>query len=160
MVEKAAACGCPEIRDEDWDLTEREWPSTAYYGKRLWMFFHMPIGKAGRIAQARRELAEKGFTETEPSQVLVKDGLFAGAVLVAVSGEGETGPALKTIGPSKMVTKVSNGPKKEQKGAVSGLLSYIRSKLGAHPRAVYFWQVDCDRCREPGIEHVVVLAEL
>ena len=160
MVEKAAACGCPEIRDEDWDLTEREWPSTVYYGKRLWMFFHMPLGQAGRIAKARRELAEKGFTEIEPSQVLVRDGLIAGAVLVAVTGEGEAGPAIKTIGPSKVVTKVSNGSKKELKGAVSGLLSYIRSKLGAHPRAVYFWQVDCDRCREPGTEHIVILAEL
>jgi hypothetical protein len=160
MVEKAAACGCPEINDEEWDLAEREWPATLYYGSRLWMFFHIPIGQAGKVSRVRRDLAAKGFTEAEPSQVLVKDGLFAGAVLVAVTGEGEAGPALKTIGPSKMVAKVSNGPKKEIKGAVSGLLSYTRSKLGAHPRAVYFWQVDCDSCREPGQEHVVILAEV
>ncbi len=160
MVKKAAGCGCPEIRDEEWDLTEREWPSTAYYSKRLWMLFHIPIGQAAKIVGVRRELAEKGLKEVEPSQVLVKDGLFAGAVLVAVTGEGEPGPALKTLGPSKMVTKVSRGSKKDLKAAVSGLLSYTRSKLGAHPRAVYFWQVDCERCREPGIEHVVVLAEL
>jgi hypothetical protein len=160
MAEKAAVCGCPDIKDEDWDLAEREWPPTVYYTKRLWMFFHMPIGKIGKIAKVRRELAAKGFTETDPSQVLVKDGLFAGAVLIAVSGDGEPGPAIKTFGPANVVTKVSNGPRKELKGAVSGLLSYTRSKLGAHPRAVYFWQVDCDRCREPGIERVVVLAEL
>jgi hypothetical protein len=160
MIEKAAACGCPEIRDEDWDLVEREWAPTAYYRKRLWMFFHLALGRSGKIAKARSELAAKGYTEAEPSQILVKDGFFAGAVLVAVTGDGEPGPAIVTVGPSKMVTKVSNGPKKELKGAVSGLLSYTRSKLGAHPRAVYFWQVDCDSCREPGMEHVVVLAEL
>ncbi len=160
MVEKAAGCGCPEISDEEWDLTEREWPSTAYYSKRLWMLFHVPIGQKAKIARVRRELADKGLTEVEPSQILVKDGLFAGAVLVAVTGGEDLGPALKTLGPSKMVTKVSRGSKKDLKAAVSGLLSYTRSKLAAHPRAVYFWQVDCDRCREPGIEHVVVLAEL
>jgi hypothetical protein len=160
MVKKAADCGCPKIRDEDWDLTEHEWPSTVYYGKRLWMFFHIPIGKTGKIAKARRELAERGLSETEPTQILIKDGFFAGAVLVAVTGASEEVSSLRTIGPMKVVTKVSNGPKKELKGSVSGLLSYIRSKLGAHPRAVYFWQVDCDRCREPGIERVIVLAEL
>ncbi|MFA5867773.1 MAG: hydrolase [Actinomycetota bacterium] len=160
MVEKTAGCGCPEIRDEEWDLAEREWPSTAYYSKRLWMFFHIPIGQSNKIAKVRRELDDKGLAEADPSQVLVKDGLFVGAVLVAVTGEDVSGPGIKTIGPSKVVTKVSRGSKKDLKAAVSGLLSYTRSKLGAHPSAVYFWQVDCDRCREPGIDHVVVLAEI
>lgn len=160
MVKKATGCGCPEIRDEEWDLTEREWPSTAYFSKRLWMLFHIPLGQAAKIASVRRELADKGLKEVEPSQVMVKDGLFAGSVLVAVTDEGKSDIAIKTLGPSKMVAKVSRGSKKDLKATVSGLLSYTRSKFGAHPHAVYFWQVDCDRCRVPGIEHVVVLAEL
>lgn len=160
MKKRNPACGCPEILDEEWDLTERDWEERKFYKKRLWMLFHMPVGQAGKIAAARRDLAEKGLKETDPPQVLIRDAMLAGAVLVAVANDDVSDKSIVTLGPSKIVTKVSRGSKKELKGAVSGLLSYVRSKFGAHPRSVYFWQADCDTCREPGQEHIVVLAEL
>jgi hypothetical protein len=160
MAAETAACGCPEVRDEDWDLVEKEWEQTAYYSKRLWMFFHNAIGSARRIAAARAELSAKGLKEKEPAQVLIKDGLFAGAVLVAVADAAGSDAQLVTLGGTKTITKVARGSKKEIKAAVSGLLSYVRSKLGAHPRTVYFWRVDCETCRVPGEEHTIILAEL
>lgn len=160
MAAETAACGCPEIRDEDWDLVEKEWDQTRYFSKRLWMFFHTPFRPAAKTAAARAELAGKGMKEKEPAQVLIKDGFFAGAVLVAVADATETNPELITMGGAKIVTKVARGSKKEVKAAVSGLLSYVRSKLGEHPKAVYFWRVDCDACCVPGQEQTIILAEL
>lgn len=158
---KTAACGCPEVPDDEWDLAEREWDTTLYYTKRLLMLFHIPVLKTRQIAKVHRELADKGFTELQPTQVMIKDGLFAGAVMVAVTeSEITASPVLRTLAGSTVVTKIVRGSKKDAKSAVSELLSYVRSMRGAHPKAVYFWRFDCDRCREPGQENAVIIAEL
>jgi hypothetical protein len=157
----AKACGCPEISTEEWDLAEREMGGTIYYSVRLPMFFHIPLMAARTEAKAISALREAALEQAESGEILVRDGLFSGRLLIAVKNTDVTGNAkLRTLAGAKVISKVVTGTRKDLSAGVSGLLSYVRTKAGTHPKAVYFWKVDCLRCGRENESTTVILAEL
>jgi hypothetical protein len=156
-----SACGCPILEDEEWDLAEQEWDNTIFYTKAIPMFFHVPLGRDRREAKARAELVESGLSEASPGLTLLKDGLFRGKIMIALSGNAElTDKNLTSLAGRTVISKIATGGRREVSAAVSSLLSYVRTKAGTHPDAVYFWRTDCTRCAEPGGRRTVVLAAL
>lgn len=156
-----SACGCPVIEDVAWDLVERSWDDTQYYSKKIPMLFHLPIGRAGREAKARQELKAAGLTETTPTVTLLRDGMFSGTLLIAVDkAVPGTEPRMLSLAGATIIAKVATGTRRDVGAAVSSLLSYVRTKAGKHPKAVYFWRIDCPNCAEPPSRRTVILAEL
>lgn len=154
-------CGCPELATEEWDLAERELGDTVYYSSRLPMFFHIPLMAARAEAKAIAAIQQSGLELADSKQVLVRDGLFAGRLLVAVKTDSTAGNSrLMTLNGSRVISKVVSGNRRDLSAGVSGLLSYIRTKAGTHPTAVYFWKIDCLRCGEENASTTVILAEI
>lgn len=154
-------CGCPAIVDEDWDLTERDADETVFFSQPLWMLFHIPLGRKRARQKLGEALAKFGLKEAEPRIEMLKDGLFRGAVMVAVKERiPESEKGLITWQDSKLISKVVSGNRRETSAAVSGLLSYIRSKTGRHPKEVYFWRVDCESCGDKASPRTVIIAAL
>lgn len=157
----AKNCGCPELSTEEWDLAERELGGTVYFTSRLPMFFHIPIAASRTEAKANAAIAAAGLTRAESGEILIKDGLFIGQLMIAVTDtEIGTNPRLVSLNGAKIISKVVTGTRRDLSAGVSGLLSYIRTKAGTHPKAVYFWKIDCLRCGEENISTTVVLAEI
>lgn len=154
-------CGCPELATEEWDLVERELGDTVYYLSRLPMFFHIPIMRSRAQAKAIDALRAAGLEQAESGEILSRDSLFAGKLLIAVKNElTAENKRLVTLKGAKVISKVVSGSRRDLSAGVSGLLSYVRTKAGTHPKAVYFWKVDCLRCGEENASTTVVLAEI
>ena len=154
-------CGCPVIVTEDWDLVERELGDTVYFTSRLLMFFHIPILKTRAEAKALAALRAAGLNQAESGEILTRDGLFAGKLLVAVA-EGSIGISARTVSlkGTRVISKVVSGTRKDLSAGVSELLSYVRTKAGTHPKSVYFWNIDCLRCGEENVFKTVIFAEI
>lgn len=154
-------CGCPAIVDEDWDLTERDADETVFFSQPLWMLFHIPLGRRRALRKLDEALAKFGLSAAEPRLELLKDGLFRGAIMVAVKKRTpEADKRLTTWQGAKLISKVVSGNRRQTSAAVSGLLSYIRSKTEQHPKDVYFWRLDCESCGAKGSSRTVILAAL
>lgn len=158
---KVKECGCPEIIDRDWDLTEHTWKEKAFYQLSLPMFLHMPMGMGKKIEKAMAGIKEKRYTMSNPPMVLSKDGFFKGAVMVGIERPAEFGPEVVMLTGVRMISKVFVGPWKHLNRGVSELLSFIRSKEDTHPKAIYFWYASCLQCVEDeSKQKTVILAEL
>ncbi len=156
-----SACGCPVIDDVEWDLVERQWDDTPFFTTKMPMFFHLPIGRGRREEKARRELAAAGLIEATPNVVLLRDSLFRGSLWIAVDKPAlDMGSRMSSLAGANVIAKVSSGSRRDVMAAVSSLLSYVRTKSGKHPKAIYFWQIDCTRCAETPARRTLVLAEL
>jgi len=156
---KVSACGCPEIDDSEWDLKEREWDETVFYTRPFFRFFHMPIFSVKKTQKTMKALEEAGLEPAEPGFVLYKDGLFRGAILIAVKQrQAQAEERLFEMRGARVISKVVRGSRRDITAGVSGLLSYIRTKDGVHPSAVYFWKTDCSRCAAPEQPRAVILA--
>jgi len=160
ITSNTKSCGCPSIIDEDWELKETEWTETAFYKTRISMFFHVPIGLNKKLKKAREKMAEKGYSESIPHTVMLKDGLFSGLVLIGVEPATTREPDIEVVTSGPIVTKVFKSGGKSLNKTVAELLSYIRSKTDAHPEAVYFWLVTCDECMDGDQEKIVIIAKL
>jgi len=157
---KIKKCGCPEIVDSDWDLTEHVWEEKAFYVLSLPMFFHIPIGMGRRIERALAETQDKHYKLSEPPMVMSKDGIFSGAVMVGIQEPEVTDPRVVSLTGAEIVSKIHTGPWRGLNKSVSELLSFIRSKKGTHPAAIYFWYVTCSECAEEETHKTVILAQL
>ena len=154
-------CGCPAIVDEDWDLVERDADDTVFFAQPLFMFFHMPLARKRALKKVDEAFIKFGLSPAEPRLELMKDGLFRGAIMVAVNERTpEAEKRLNTWQGAKLISKVVSGNRRQTSAAVSGLLSYIRSKTEQHPKDVYFWRLDCESCGEKGSSRTVILAAL
>ncbi len=156
-----SACGCPVIEDVEWDLIERQWDDTPFFKTGILMFFHLPIGRRRREEKARRDLAAAGLTEATPNIVLLRDALFMGSLWIAVDKSmPDMASRMSSLEGETMIAKVASGSRRDVMSAVSSLLSYVRTKAGKHPKAIFFWQIDCTRCAQTPARRTLVLAEL
>lgn len=159
MEQNAKICGCPEIQDEEWDLSEHEWDRKSFMSQRVWMFFHFPIGLTSRIKKTIQKARDNNLDMTVPRRIMLEDGLFSGRVLVEVRTQEGQVPGLVVFEPATVVSKVFVGEKGLNKG-VAELLSYIRSKFDRHPSSVYFWYVTCEECGKEQEQKTVILAKI
>lgn len=158
---KVKDCGCPEIVDREWDLTEHIWKNKAFYQLSLPMFLHIPIGMGKKTEKAMAAVKEKGYKVSKPPMVLSKDGFFKGAVMIGVEKPAVSSPNVMVLPETKLISKVFIGPWKQLSRGVSELISFIRSKEDAHPKAIYFWYVSCLQCAEDESKlKTVILAEI
>lgn len=161
MDVSAKPCGCPELVTEEWDLVERELGDTAYFTANLPMLFHLPLMAARAEAKAIAALRSADLEQADSGEILVRDGLFAGRLLIALKdAKGADNPRVMTLSGAKIISKVVTGTRKDLSAGVSGLLSYVRTKAGTHPKAVYFWKIDCLRCGEENASTTVIMAEI
>lgn len=158
---KVKECGCPEIVDRDWDLTEHTWTDKAFYRIPLAMIMHTPIGMGKKIEKAMAAIKEKGYKLSEPPMIVSKDGFFKGAVMIGIERPAEFGPEVVLLPKIHLISKVFVGPWKQLGRGISELLSFVRSKEDTQPKAIYFWYVSCLQCVKDETElKTVILAEL
>lgn len=153
-------CGCPEIIDSDWDLAEHTWGEKNFYSLSLPMLFHIPIGIGRRIERAMAKTQDKQYKLSDPPMVMSKDGLFSGAVMIGIERPEVEDPRVISLSGAELVSKIHTGPWKELNKGVSELLSFLRSKKGTHPAAIYFWYVTCPECAEGETHKTVIFAQL
>lgn len=154
-------CDCPEIVDTEWDLTEHTWDDKSFFTVSLPMVMHRPIGLKTRMDKAMTRIREKGYKMIHPRTVLQKDGFLRGKIMIGIKKPAEAGPNVDVFHQARLVSKVFVGPWSGLGRGVSELLSFIRSKERAHPKAIYFWYVTCRQCVETENDmKTVILAEL
>lgn len=160
MADNVKKCGCPKIVDEDWDLKEHEWDDKHFYGVGVPMFLHIPVGLNRWLNAAVNAVRDKGYSQVNPPMIMMKDGLFKGLAMIGIANPVAPDPRVTTIHAGTVISKVHGVGRRGLTKAVAELLSYIRSKTGTSPQAVYFWYVSCEECR-PGVEEkTVIIAKL
>lgn len=142
------ACGCPVINRSDWEFKEHEWDGRAFYTKKLNLLLHIPLGIGKKIEKLMDEVGDKGYTLSEPVQILTKDGAFCGKVMVGLKKTYPADGNVVVFRKAKLFSKVHAGPYNRLYESVMDLQDHVKAKTGKKPREFYFWYASCPDCFE------------
>ena len=151
-------CGCPIIRNVEWEGKEFDWQGKTFFAEPVRYFFTVPMDVEQKMQEAAEIIEKRGYMVEEPLMILVKEGPFAGTIYVAILPPEAQDPQVVTFPQSKFTATVVE--RKEPK--IGPLLKAFRTKLkamGKRVKGLYLWHVTCPTCSRVEGYKTVVFAE-
>lgn len=152
-------CGCPVIRNEEWDGRTFNWDGKTFYSEKVNHFFKVPLNVENKMAEAAEAIEKQGYMLEDPLMVLVREGTFSGAVYVAILPPDGQDPNVVTFENSVIETAVYQ----RRDSKVGPGVKAFRKKLegqGKAVKGVYLWHLGCPSCSAIEGYKTIIFAEL
>ncbi len=152
-------CGCPDIRNEDWEGRTFNWEGKTFYAEKVNHFFKVPLNVENKMVEAAEAIEKQGYMLEEPLMVLVREGTFSGAVYVAILPPEGDDPNVITF--PNTVIEASVYDRKESKVG-PGVKAFRKrlEKQGKPIRDIYMWHLGCPECAARDGYKTILFAEV
>lgn len=155
--DESAVC-CPVFQPEPWDKQVVTWENQRFIKASVHTIWYMPV-TFGAVVTRLMEAAKKA-NALAPQPMLLADSVSPWSMDLYLAVEGEV-PGHESVAMSgRYVSKVYDGPFKDQKKWMDDFAAYAESR-GLHLRKTFAWYTTCPKCaKKHGHNYVVMIGEV
>lgn len=154
-------CGCPILKEKDWDYIEHKWKDKPFYVKSMLTFFHMPLGMESFLKDMVAEMTKKGYQLSYPVMIMQEcKGLFHADMLVGVKNYKILDKNVKMLN-GNFISHYCTGEYKNIGKWMKDFKHHLKEMKKKEPTNYYMWYVDCPKCwNKHGGPQTVIFAKV
>ena len=152
-------CGCPVVTAEQWEGQQFNWKDKTFFQEKVNYLFKAPLNVEGKVQVAAEAIEKRGYMLEEPLMILMQEGTFSGAVLVAILPPDAKDPQVVTFGESTVCSTVFELNDAKIGPGVKDFRAKLQAQ-GKRVKNVYLWHVTCPNCTQIEGFKTVIFAEL
>jgi hypothetical protein len=140
------ACRCTTLNYEEWEGRRVMFQDKPFLTRRITRVLGISVGVEEEIEALRRQAEKLALAPGTPPMLLERDrGFFKSELFLALGTD--RGPENIVCLNGAYLARVCRGPHEALGAACARFVAAIGKERGVTPNEIFYWYVDCPRCR-------------